>query len=309
MRAASPRSRPQCTRSGRSSPGRWASKTTSRSTCTRCRCCPATGSCSAPTVSPRCCVPGPSAALLRRESDPTRAANLLVDAANGAGGEDNITTIVIDIEDDGADPFAPATPSVGPEVTVAMPVALGTAADVPSGAVPSEAAPPSAPPPPAGASPAPAPSPVPDEATAAQALARRERAERRKDRSPAKSAGRFARFLLPIVLILGLAFAVTAWYALPLVLRRVRPLRPGHDLPGSTRRAVALGPDGRPAHQGDQTRAHRGRAGRRSRPARSSTTRTPALAFVGRVEDHAAAATSTTTTTTTTTPLVPVPST
>ena len=52
------------------------------------------------------------AGLLRRETDPTRAANLLVDAANAAGGEDNITTIVIDIEDDGADPFAPA-PAVG----------------------------------------------------------------------------------------------------------------------------------------------------------------------------------------------------
>ncbi len=62
--------------------------------------------------------------LLRRESDPTRAANLLVDAANAAGGEDNITTVVIDIEDDGADPFAPSPASVGAAVTVAAPMAL-----------------------------------------------------------------------------------------------------------------------------------------------------------------------------------------
>src|SRR3954471_4096987 len=64
------------------------------------------------------------AGLLRRESDPTRAANLLVDAANAAGGEDNITTIVVDVEDDGADPFAPAPPSVNPSVTTTTPEVL-----------------------------------------------------------------------------------------------------------------------------------------------------------------------------------------
>jgi PPM family protein phosphatase len=251
--------------------------------------------------------PGAISALLRRESDPTRAANLLVDAANGAGGEDNITTIVIDIEDDGADPFAPATPSVGPEVTVAMPVALGTAADAPSGAVPSDAAPPSAPPPPAGASPA--PSPVPDGATAAQALARRERAERRKDRSPAKSAGRFARFLLPIVLILGLAFAVTAWYAR-------RSYYVAFDHAG---RVTIY--QGRPGGLllWDPTVVQHTKVTKREltedarvavQASKEFDNKDAALAFVGRVEDHAAAATSTTTTTTTTTtPLVPVPST
>ena len=83
--------------------------------------------------------------LLRRETDPTRAANLLVDAANAAGGEDNITTIVIDVEDDGADPFAPATPSVGPEVTITMPAALAPATDAPPVATPNDPAPASAP--------------------------------------------------------------------------------------------------------------------------------------------------------------------
>jgi hypothetical protein len=260
--------------------------------------------------------PDAISALLRRESDPTRAANLLVDAANAAGGEDNITTIVIDIEDDGADPFAPATPSVGPEVTIAMPVALSAtgATDAPPAASTTDAPPASAPPPtPARPTPAPAPQPAPSElpegATAAQALANRERAARRKDHNAVKSVGRFARFLLPIVLILGLAFAVTAWYA---------------------RRSYFVAFD----HRGRVT-IYQGRPGglllwdptvvQHTKVTKDALTedalvavqdrkefdnKDTALAFVGRVEDRANATTSTTTTTTTTTtPLVPVPST
>ncbi|MCU1459076.1 MAG: serine/threonine protein phosphatase [Actinomycetia bacterium] len=41
------------------------------------------------------------ATILRREPDPGRAADLLVDAANAAGGEDNITAVIIEVEDDG----------------------------------------------------------------------------------------------------------------------------------------------------------------------------------------------------------------
>ena len=186
------------------------------------------------------------AQVLRRESDPTRAANLLVDAANAAGGEDNITTIVVDVEDDGADPFAPATPSVNPSVTTAAPDALagseaGTApsehregsdataaiplADLPDGgasmgasgagaAVPDATrAQPAVPPAGAEAREQPPELDLPEGATAAQALAARERAERKKERHPVRSAGRFARFIVPILLILGLAVGVTAWYA------------------------------------------------------------------------------------------------
>ena len=167
------------------------------------------------------------AGLLRRESDPTRAANLLVDAANAAGGEDNITTIVIDIEDDGADPFAPAPASVGPEVTVAAPVALPAdggenaapsraPVEAPTAAVPATERPTTAVPPvaPARSHDGGPPTGLPEGATAAQALAQRERDERRRerDRHPVRSAGRFARFIVPIILILGLAVAVTAWY-------------------------------------------------------------------------------------------------
>ncbi len=44
--------------------------------------------------------PDDIAATLRRESDPTRAAAQLVDAANSAGGEDNITVIVVAVTDE-----------------------------------------------------------------------------------------------------------------------------------------------------------------------------------------------------------------
>jgi protein phosphatase len=47
------------------------------------------------------------AEILARESDPKRAAQLLVDAANDAGGEDNVTAVVVDVvEDESTDTFA-----------------------------------------------------------------------------------------------------------------------------------------------------------------------------------------------------------
>jgi serine/threonine protein phosphatase PrpC len=186
------------------------------------------------------------AEILRAEADPTAAANALVDAANAAGGEDNITTIVVDVEDDGADPFAPAPPSINPSVTTTTPAVLaGTdeAAPVPptrsdvddaTAAIPlvelpdggksmgavAGAAGPEATRAEAAVPARDAPArrskselELPEGATAAQALAARERAERKKERNAVKSAGRFARFIVPILLILGLAVGVTAWYA------------------------------------------------------------------------------------------------
>ncbi len=44
--------------------------------------------------------PDDIAAALRRESDPGRAATQLVDAANAAGGEDNITVVVVAVTDE-----------------------------------------------------------------------------------------------------------------------------------------------------------------------------------------------------------------
>lgn len=262
------------------------------------------------------------AGLLRRETDPTRAANLLVDAANAAGGEDNITTIVVDVEDDGADPFAPAPPSVGPSVTTTAPASMpdgATGVGAPTSsdattAVPAvgRAAPDDA----TRAVPAvsetkrpPRPDPaldLPEGATAAQALAARERAERKQDRHPVRSVGRFARFIVPILLILGLAVGVTAWYA-----RRtyyvdfnrngevtVYQGRPGGLLVWdptviqvSTVTRGDLSEDAELAVEDRQEFSDKGAA----------------LAFVSRIQERATPATSTTTTTTTST--VPVPST
>ncbi len=50
------------------------------------------------------------AAILQRESDPQKAANTLVDAANKAGGEDNITVVILDVVAD--DSSAGAAPAV-----------------------------------------------------------------------------------------------------------------------------------------------------------------------------------------------------
>ena len=59
--------------------------------------------------------------ILRREPDPTAAANALVDAANEAGGEDNITVVILDAIADGKDPLPSSvaaaitgTPGTGP---------------------------------------------------------------------------------------------------------------------------------------------------------------------------------------------------
>jgi protein phosphatase len=50
------------------------------------------------------------AGILIREPDPKRAAQLLVDAANAAGGEDNVTAVVVDVvEDDSTDTLAPVS--------------------------------------------------------------------------------------------------------------------------------------------------------------------------------------------------------
>lgn len=52
------------------------------------------------------------AAILRREEDPARAATQLVDTANAAGGEDNITVVVVAVTDEAPDraPVVPIEP-------------------------------------------------------------------------------------------------------------------------------------------------------------------------------------------------------
>lgn len=242
------------------------------------------------------------AALLRRESDPTRAANLLVDAANAAGGEDNITTIVIDVEEDGIDPLAPAP--VAAAATTATPVVpLPEPLDAPGSEVrPAEAG--------AEAAPAAPATGLPVGATAAKALADKARREKREERQrhPFRATGRFVRFAVPIILILGLAVAMTAWYA-----RRTYFV--AFDKAGQ----VTVY-QGRPGGLllWDPTVIRHSKLTKKDLPEdalvdvqdeKEFSNRGDAIAFAGRIEARATAATSTTTTPTTTTvvPSVVVP--
>ena len=95
--------------------------------------------------------------ILRGTPDPGVAADQLIDAANAAGGDDNITAVVAD--------FVPDE----------------------EGAAPVAAAPPVAPPP--------------------------TRAERRQARPRRRKVLRVALSVLPVLLILGIGFGATAWYA------------------------------------------------------------------------------------------------
>ena len=99
------------------------------------------------------------ATILGREHDPKRAAQLLVDAANAAGGEDNVTALILEAVE------------VPDEVAVA---------------------------------------PVVDDGR--DAAGRRGRPPKPR-RRPGRTIFRIAIWALPILLVLGVAFAVVGWYA------------------------------------------------------------------------------------------------
>jgi protein phosphatase len=105
--------------------------------------------------------PDEIAATLRREDDATRAATSLVDAANAAGGEDNITVVVVTVTDE-----APSRAPIEP-----VPVLEAVEVDDPA--------------------------PV-------------DRSTRRGRR---RRAGRTALWVLPIIVVLGIAVAAVGWYA------------------------------------------------------------------------------------------------
>ncbi|HEY7437902.1 MAG TPA: Stp1/IreP family PP2C-type Ser/Thr phosphatase [Acidimicrobiia bacterium] len=136
------------------------------------------------------------ASVLRREQDPTKAANALVDAANEAGGEDNITTIVIDVHDDGdVVPQSRAHPAVTDAEDDGN-------ADAGPGGAPGQPSPEAVGPEPA--------------ASAAQALPAAPEPTRElgvDSKKVALSFGRLLLFAVPIVLIIGLAVGAVAWYA------------------------------------------------------------------------------------------------
>jgi protein phosphatase len=169
--------------------------------------------------------------ILQREVDPTRAAGALVDAANDNGGSDNITTVVVDVVEGGdpgdvpelvdAAPMHPAperTPDAGePTAPLAEPVA----AAFPEPADPDvtavvEPAPPGVP---AGVGAE--ESGVTDATTPLEPgtdhpdVLRAERRAARKAgrRARGRAVWRVGRWIIPIVLILGVAVGAVAWYA------------------------------------------------------------------------------------------------
>jgi hypothetical protein len=115
------------------------------------------------------------AAILQRETDPQRAANKLVEAANAAGGEDNVTVLVIDVAGDDA----------GSPAAVPVDEAADATAEEAEPAAEEEA------------------EPAGDE--------KPEAAEPRRGR--ARRVGRVLLWVLPVLLVVGLGFGAVGWYA------------------------------------------------------------------------------------------------
>jgi protein phosphatase len=118
--------------------------------------------------------PDDIAATLRRESDPSRAAAQLVDLANHAGGEDNITVVVVAVTDE-----APVREVPEPAETAETAATADPAEPIEAVEVEDE------------------PPPAPGD--------RRRRGMR--------GMGRVLLWALPIVLVLGIAVAAIGWYA------------------------------------------------------------------------------------------------
>lgn len=114
-------------------------------------------------------------AILRREPDINAAARALIDAANEAGGEDNITVLVIDVIGEEGDPPPAPLPEIGIGTTAVRAAAARDAA-------------------------------TPKPAADAPATTPKLRAKR-------TSVGRLAWAILPVLLVLGGTFAALSWYA------------------------------------------------------------------------------------------------
>lgn len=145
--------------------------------------------------------------ILSGEADPTRAANALVDAANTAGGEDNITVVVLDAVGEGKDPLPSSVaaairgrtvdPEAAADATAAVEVVESAPVEVTTETTSMDA--------PAAATPAPPAPPLPKDTARYR--------EPRPGRSAGRTAARVAMFVLPILVILGLGVAALAYYA------------------------------------------------------------------------------------------------
>ncbi|MDQ4004912.1 MAG: SpoIIE family protein phosphatase, partial [Actinomycetota bacterium] len=76
-------------------------------------------------------------AILTSNAEPQAAADSLVDAANRAGGQDNITAVVVDVVDDDAAPAAPSAPPVTVETDEPTAPTAAVSAPVPDATRPS----------------------------------------------------------------------------------------------------------------------------------------------------------------------------
>jgi serine/threonine protein phosphatase PrpC len=135
--------------------------------------------------------PADIARILRRERDPRRAAEMLVDAANAAGGEDNVSAVVVEAASDdppveaAVDGATTATPVVRPSDTVATPDghgpdAAGTLGHRADDHLPEEQL----------------PTPI-----------------RLAPRGTTRRVLRFLAWLLPVLIVVGVAIGAVAWYA------------------------------------------------------------------------------------------------
>jgi protein phosphatase len=143
--------------------------------------------------------------ILREQADPTAAANALVDAANAAGGEDNITVVVLDAVAEAKDPLPSSVAAAirprgasgpPPPVEVVAPTAVGVVTTTTS--MDTTEAPAATPAEPASAGPP------------------RDTARFReppRSRRVGRGIGRVLAFALPIVVIIGVGIAAIGWYA------------------------------------------------------------------------------------------------
>ncbi len=162
------------------------------------------------------------AQILRGEPDPTAAANALVDAANEAGGDDNITVLVLDARADGVDPLprsvaASIGVTPGGAESAGSSEAAGGAADPTSGEVVPTAAVTVVTQTTSRDTTAAAPAdPVePDRVALPRDTAGyRPRAARRgRGRRAGRGIGRLLLFAVPILVILAVAVGAIGWYA------------------------------------------------------------------------------------------------